>query len=97
MFKTRQNDFITINVIPEAILEDVEDSLRYENMVAIPYWWYDKDSKENGGNLRYFYTQVKKVGKVEYPYLVCRIPYDAELGFDYERRAEVKRAENNII
>jgi len=99
MFQTRRKDFMTINVIPQAILEDEEgeDSLQDENMVAVPYWWYAEDSKGNGENLRYFYTRIKKVGRVEHPYLVCRIPYDEEIGFDYELRVEVERAEDNII
>lgn len=97
MFQTRQKDFVTINVIPEAILGNEEDSLQDENMVAIPYWWYYKDSKENSENIQYFYTRTRKAGKTEHPYLVCRIPYDGEVGFEYERRIEVERAGDNII
>ena len=97
MFQTRQKDFVTINVIPEAILGNEEDSLQDENMVAVPYWWYATDSKENNENPRYFYTRTKKTGNIEHPYLICRIPYDEEVGFDYELRAEVERAGDNII
>jgi len=97
MFQTRQKDFVTMNVVPEAILGNEEGSLQDENMVAVPYWWYAQDSKENGENLRYFHTRIRKAGKTERLYLVCRIPYDGEVGFDYERRVEVQRAENNII
>jgi len=97
MFQTRQKDFVTINVIPEAVLKNGEDSLQDENMVAVPYWWYAADGKENGENLRYFYPRTRKAGETEHPYLVCRIPYDEEIGFDYERRVGVERAEDNII
>ncbi len=68
----------TVDVIPQAILDELGDEgchLLY--LAPVPVWWIGKSNREGLG---LFYTH--RVGKREW--LICRISYDQDLGFDEE-------------
>ena len=69
-----------ISVIPQSVYRGDDVNLKVENEVKIPLWLYKKDENENIDDARFFYP--RNVGKKNY--IICRIPYSFELGFDYD-------------
>ena len=69
----------TVDVIPQSVLEELGDEGCHPLYLApVPVWWVGKSNREGLG---LFYTH--KVVKSEW--LICRIPYDQDLGFDEEQ------------
>ena len=76
----RSNEYQKISVIPQSVYRGDDVNLKVENEVKIPLWLYKKDENENIDDARFFYP--RNVGKKNY--IICRIPYSFELGFDYD-------------
>ena len=69
----------TVDVIPQSILDQLGDKGCHPLYLApVPVWWIGKSNREGLG---LFYSH--QVGKHEW--LICRIPYDQDLGFDEEQ------------
>ena len=69
----------TIDVIPQSVLDKFgDDGCQPLYLAPVPVWWVGKSNREGLG---LFYTH--QVGKREW--LVCRIPYNQDLGFDEEQ------------
>lgn len=69
----------TIDVIPHAVLEELgDDGCNPLYLAPVPVWWVGRSNREGLG---LFYPHT--VGRREW--LVCRIPYDAEIGFVEEQ------------
>ncbi|MFQ6071931.1 MAG: hypothetical protein ACE5KT_04415, partial [Methanosarcinales archaeon] len=97
LLKIREEKFQKIDVIPISEYAGDTKNLRVENQVKIPLWWYYQDREKYGEDLRSFSFAIKYIGKREKHYLICNIPYNSELGFDYEKFDEFEDLEDNII
>jgi CRISPR-associated endonuclease/helicase Cas3 len=81
MFKTRDDKFQNVDVIPECIFEKGgENALKVENMAKIPLYRLLKDMQEELG---YFHFHEIQKGRRTKVYWICRYPYSPEIGFDY--------------
>lgn len=76
----RSNEYQKISVIPQSVYRGDDVNLKVENEVKIPLWLYKKDENGSIDDARFFYP--RNVGKKNY--IICRIPYSFELGFDYD-------------
>ncbi|HID27189.1 MAG TPA: CRISPR-associated helicase Cas3' [Methanosarcinales archaeon] len=97
LLKIREEKFQKIDVIPVSCYANDVKNLRVENQVKIPLWWYYQERDKYGEDLRSFSFAIKYIGKREKHYLICNIPYNSELGFDYEKFEEFVDLEDNII
>ena len=81
MFKTRDDKFQHVDVIPECIFErEGESAMRVENMAKIPLYRLLKDMREDLG---YFQSHEVQKGRRTKTHWICRYPYSYEIGFDY--------------
>ncbi|WP_026487335.1 CRISPR-associated helicase Cas3' [Caldanaerobius polysaccharolyticus] len=80
VFKLRSDDYIMIDAYPlDVVGDNVENCRDYENIVKVPYWWY-VSAKEN---------LFKNLEDKYHKYLVCKLPYSFEIGFDESKLKEV--------
>jgi CRISPR-associated endonuclease/helicase Cas3 len=79
-FQLRNDDEQKLDVIPWDCYKGNETKLNVEHQVAIPLWRYKQDEREYGES-RLFMEKYKS-GKKK-PYLVAKIPYTREKGFDF--------------
>jgi CRISPR-associated endonuclease/helicase Cas3 len=78
VYRPRDIVMPTMDVIPQSVLDDLgDDGCHPLYLAPVPVWWIGKSNREGLG---LFYTH--QVGKRQW--LVCRIPYDPDLGFDEE-------------
>ena len=90
----REEKMQKIDVIPFLIYQNEEFNLNVENQVKIPYWWYKKDLEENGEDLEFFEIVSKKVGRDEKDYVICKMVYNYELGFDHGKKEKLIQLDN---
>jgi CRISPR-associated endonuclease/helicase Cas3 len=78
LYRPRQIVMPTIDVIPEAVLEERGDEgLDPIYLAPVPVWWVGKSNREGLG-LFYPHSRGSRT------WLVCRLPYDPEVGFHEE-------------
>ncbi len=78
LYRPRQIVMPTIDVIPEAVLEEQgEEGLNPIYLAPVPVWWVGKSHREGLG-LFYLHSRGSRT------WLVCRLPYDLEIGFHEE-------------
>lgn len=77
--KLREESYPTIDVIPEEHWSQIKNTPKKieKYKVKIPFWWYSKFSDM-------FYIEK---GKYE-NYVICRVPYTTEYGFDIDKNPE---------
>jgi len=81
-YRPRDVAMPTVDVIPQAILDELGDEGCQPNyLVPVPIWWLGKSNREGLG-LFYLHT----VGKRDW--LICRLPYNAEEGFAEDKMGE---------
>lgn len=79
VYRPRDIVMPTIDVIPQAVLDELGDEGCQPIFLApVPVWWLGKSNREGLG---LFYTHT--VGKRDW--LICRLPYDAKIGFAEEQ------------
>ncbi|CAD6491765.1 MAG: CRISPR-associated nuclease/helicase Cas3 [Candidatus Argoarchaeum ethanivorans] len=79
LIKLRDESYPTIDVIPDGYWDQIKDAPKKieKYKVKIPFWWYSK-----------FYEMFRpEEGKYE-KYIICRIPYTTEYGFDMDKEPE---------
>ncbi|HXG41399.1 MAG TPA: CRISPR-associated helicase Cas3' [Dehalococcoidia bacterium] len=78
LYRPRQVAMPTIDVIPQAVLEELgEEGLDPIYLAPVPLWWVGKSNREGLG---LFYTHSRG----SRTWLVCSLPYDQETGFHEE-------------
>jgi len=88
LVQIRDDKIQKIDVIPSVIYINNEINLNVENQVKVPFWWYQNDLKENGEELEFFEIVTKKFGKKEVFYVICKMDYDYDIGFHYEKKVQ---------
>lgn len=79
VYRPRDIVMPTIDVIPQAVLDELGDEgCQPIYLAPVPVWWLGKSNREG---LELFYTH--SVGKREW--LICRLPYEAKVGFAEEQ------------
>lgn len=94
LLKIREEKVQKIDVIPCKFYENEEKNLKVENQVQIPLWWYQNDQKEHGDELEYFDIVSKLIGRKERYYMICRMDYNSEIGFNYGKKAQCTSDDN---
>jgi len=78
LYRPRQLSVPTIDVIPQAVLDQLgEQGLNPIYLTPVPIWWVGKSNRE-GLELFYPHCQGSRT------WLVCCLPYDVEVGFQEE-------------
>jgi CRISPR-associated helicase Cas3 len=78
VFRPRNIAMPTVDVIPESVFNNFgNDSCRPEYLAPVPAWWIAKSNRERLG---LFCTHT--VGKQTW--VICRVPYREDIGFDEE-------------
>jgi len=93
----RSNDFQRVPVIPWDRYQGKDENLISENIVQIPLWRIQKYLKDRPDGRPCFDTVLKKQGYREEEYRICYVPYDAELGFDWDRMDECAGRDTNSV
>lgn len=88
LLEIREEKVQKIEVIPCKFYEGEEKNLKIENQVQIPLWWYQNDQKENGEDLEYFEIVSKLIGRKDKCYMICKMDYNNEIGFNYAKKVE---------
>ncbi|MBI5681165.1 MAG: CRISPR-associated helicase Cas3' [Methanobacterium sp.] len=94
LLQIREEKVQKIDVIPCKFYKNEEKNLNVENQVQIPLWWYQNDQKEHGEELEYFYIVSKLVGRKERYYMICKMDYNNEIGFNYGKKAQCTSDDN---
>ena len=90
-FKPREDSFMKIDVIPYQFYEQLgEKALSAEYLVSVPLWWYIQNDESKLSN----FTPHEKNGRT---YLLTRIPYTSEIGFDQTKIMEMNLDEGSNI
>ena len=97
LIQIRSEKVQKFDVIPWNYYANNENKLNAENQAKIPLWQYKKDQKEHGEEGRCFELIYKPIGRKERPYWICKIPYNKDIGFEYDRIDECDSTEENII
>jgi len=81
IIKLREEGYPTIDAIPEKDWDENKDVARdiEKYKVKVPFWWYSNFGKEG------FYLSEEINGR---KYVICKIPYSKEYGFDIEKIGE---------
>ncbi len=92
-FRTRDIECPTIDVIPFDILAQLKEKnihalLRY--LTPVPLWWVVYSQKEKK-DLFYPYP-VRRLH-----FLICRLPYTEEIGFEEEKLGEISPSQGGVI
>ena len=91
-FQTRERGVDSIEVVPWDVYRMIgEESLRAEHLVSVPFWWLLRSEKEN---LDLFVEHERE--RDERRFHLCKVPYNAKLGFD-ETALEEGRHDAAII
>jgi CRISPR-associated endonuclease/helicase Cas3 len=78
LYRPRQVSMPTIDVIPQAVLDQMgEEGLDAIYLAPVPLWWVGRSNREGLG-LFYPHSRGSRT------WLVCRLPYDVEVGFHEE-------------
>lgn len=94
LLQIREEKVQKINAIPCKFYENKEKNLKVENQVQIPLWWYQNDQKEHGNDLEYFEIVPKLVGRKKRYYMICKMDYTKEIGFNYAKKAQCTSDDN---
>jgi len=94
LLQIREEKFQKIDAIPCKFYENEEKNLKVENQVKIPLWWYQNDQKEHGNELEYFEIVSKLIGRKERYYMICKMDYNNEIGFNYAKKAQCTSDDN---
>lgn len=95
--RIRSNDFQRVPVIPWDRYQGKDENLISENIVQIPLWRIQKYRRDHRDGRPCFDTVLKKQGYREEEYRICYVPYDAELGFDWDRMDECAGRDTNSV
>jgi CRISPR-associated endonuclease/helicase Cas3 len=81
IIKLRDENYPTIDVVPERYWDKIKDAPRIieKYKVKVPFWWYSKFGKEG------FYLS-EEINDTKY--VICKIPYSKKYGFDVEQIGE---------
>ncbi len=92
-FRTRDEQYVTIDVIPFDVFDQLgEKALSADYLVSVPYWWLLKSDKDH---LDLFVRH--EVGeRLKRYYLLCRVRYDDEIGF-HDRELGTERISGVMI
>jgi CRISPR-associated endonuclease/helicase Cas3 len=89
-----------IDVIPWEYYKNNQDNLKVENQARVPLWWMQSDYSVHGeGNMQWFELELKQFKYRTRPYLVCKLPYTKDFGFDssiLEQEDKIGRIKNVI-
>ncbi|MBI5460452.1 CRISPR-associated helicase Cas3' [Methanobacterium sp.] len=88
MLQIRDDKVQKIDVIPSLIYNNNDINLNVENQVKVPFWWYQNDQNECGEDLEFFEIVSRKFGKKEVFYVICKMDYTYDMGFDYGRKVK---------
>lgn len=91
----RSGDFQRVPVIPWDRYECKEENLKPENVVQIPLYRIQKYLRENPEG-KCFYPVSKEHGRRK-EYRICRVPYDPEVGFHWDRMDECAGRDTNSV
>lgn len=94
LLQIRDEKFQKIDAIPCKFYENEERNLKVENQVKIPLWWYQNDQKKHGKDLEYFEVVPKLIGRKERYYMICKMDYNDEIGFNYGKKAQCNLEDN---
>jgi CRISPR-associated endonuclease/helicase Cas3 len=94
LLQIREDKIQKIDVIPCKYYKNEEINLNVENQVKIPLWWYKNDQKEHDEELEYFEIIPKVIGKKEKYYVICKMDYNAEIGFNNTKKAQCTSNDN---
>jgi len=67
-----------VDVIPIEIYNNDKSNLIVENQVKVPLFWIKNDEKDNIGNAKIFFNEMKGNNQ----FIISRMKYDYEFGFD---------------
>jgi len=82
LYQPRDIYMPTIDVIPQAVLDKLGDEVIDPLYLApVPVWWVGKSNRENLG----LFYPIERGNRL---WLVCRVPYNSEIGFEEERLGE---------
>lgn len=83
-FLVRTNKQLKIDVIPEKYYGYNSKNLVVENQAKIPLWWLLLDRKLHENDLQWFEIEKKEYKSKSRLFLICKLPYTREYGFDNE-------------
>jgi CRISPR-associated endonuclease/helicase Cas3 len=86
LLQIREDKVQKIDVIPSVIYNNEDMNLNVENQVKVPFWWYQNDQDKCGEDLEFFEIVSRKFGKKEVFYVICKMEYTYDIGFDYGKK-----------
>ena len=92
----RSSDFQRVPVIPWDYYQGREENLIPENVVQIPLYRIQRYLREYLDG-KCFDTVQKKRGQRTEEFRICYVPYNAELGFDWNRMDECAGRDSNSV
>ncbi len=95
----RSGDFQRVPVIPWDRYEGKEENLKPENVVQIPLYRIQNYLKDHLDGHTCFETVSKKQGHHTEEFRICYVPYNSELGFDWDKmdKCAGRNTESTII
>ena len=81
LYQPRDIYMPTIDVIPQAVLDELGDeAINPFHLAPVPVWWVGKSNRENLG--LFYPVESNRL------WLICQVPYDSEVGFEEGRMGE---------